>query len=74
MKRSRFAALALVDTQALHSSISFITRGISGANDFLRSEGGLLYMNRIHTHRDVIYNEKNIEFLKNGALKLIELL
>lgn len=34
----------------------------------------LLYMNRIHTKRDVIYEEDNIEFFKNGALRLIELL
>lgn len=33
---------------------------------------GLLYMNRIHTKRDVIYEEENIEFFKNGALRLIE--
>ena len=41
----------------------------------LRStKGGLLYMNRIHTARDIIYQEENIEFLKNGAIKLAELL
>lgn len=45
--------------------------GVAALNS---TKGGLLYMNRIHTHRDVIYNEKNIEFLKNGALKLTELL
>ena len=31
---------------------------------------GLLYMNRIHTRRDVIYREENIAFLKNGAIEL----
>ncbi len=37
----------------------------------LRStKGGLLFMNRIHTRRDVIYREENIEFLKNGAIEL----
>lgn len=30
----------------------------------------LLYMDRIHTSRDVIYQEENIEFLKNGAIEL----
>ena len=41
----------------------------------LRStKGGLLYMNRIHTNRDVIYREENIEFLKNGAIALPALL
>lgn len=32
----------------------------------------ILYMNRIHTKRDVIYREENIEFLKNGSIKLLE--
>ena len=37
----------------------------------LRStKGGMLYMNRIHTSRDVIYQEENIEFLKQGAIEL----
>ena len=37
----------------------------------LRStKGGLLYMNRIHTCRDVIYREENIEFFLRGAIEL----
>ena len=41
----------------------------------LRStKGGLLYMNRIHTRRDVIYCEENILFLKNGSLELPKLI
>jgi len=32
----------------------------------------LLYMNRIHTKRDVIYQEENIEFIKNGAVELVK--
>lgn len=41
----------------------------------LRStKGGLLYMDRIHTKRDVIYREENIEFLKDGAIRLLGLL
>ncbi|MDO4748059.1 MAG: M28 family peptidase [Eubacteriales bacterium] len=35
---------------------------------------GTLYMNRIHTNRDIIYREENIEFLKNGAIKLAQIL
>lgn len=34
----------------------------------------LLYMDRIHTKRDTIYREQNIEFLKNGAIKLAEII
>ena len=45
--------------------------GVAALNS---TKGGLLYMSRIHTSRDVVYREENIEFLKNGALKLIELL
>ena len=45
--------------------------GVAALNS---TKSGLLYMGRIHTHRDIVYDEKNIEFLKNGALKLIELL
>ena len=36
--------------------------------------GKLLYMNRIHTKKDTVYNEKNIEFLVHGTLRLTELL
>jgi len=32
----------------------------------------LLYMNRIHTKRDVIYQDENIEFLTNGAVELVK--
>lgn len=33
-----------------------------------------LYMNRIHTSRDTIYDEENITYLVNGAIKLAEIL
>lgn len=33
-----------------------------------------LYMNRIHTSRDVIYREENIRFLTDGAIKLAQML
>ena len=41
-----------------------------GVASLRSTKGGLLYMNRIHTHRDVIYREENIAFLKNGAIAL----
>ena len=34
----------------------------------------ILYMDRIHTNRDTVYSEQNIEFLKDGALRLVNLL
>jgi hypothetical protein len=37
-----------------------------------RTRRGLLYMNRIHTARDVIYNEENIEFIARGSLELVK--
>jgi len=35
---------------------------------------GTLYMDRIHTNKDVIYREENIQFLTNGAIKLAQML
>ena len=35
---------------------------------------GFLYMDRIHTKKDTVYREENIEFLKDGALKLVKLI
>ncbi len=35
---------------------------------------GILYMDRIHTKKDVIYREENIQFLTNGAIKLAQML
>ena len=48
-------------------------RGV-GVAALKKSKHGLLYMNRIHTKRDTVYVEENIEFLKDGALKLARLL
>ena len=39
-----------------------------------KTRHGLLYMNRIHTPRDTVYDEENIVFLKNGAIELTRLL
>ena len=44
-----------------------------GVASLRSTKGGLLYMNRIHTPRDVIYREENIIFLKNGAIQLPKL-
>ena len=35
---------------------------------------GTLYMDRIHTNKDVIYREENIRFLTSGAIKLVQML
>lgn len=40
----------------------------------LKKKGSLLYMNRIHTARDTVYQEENIEYLKNGAIGLLSIL
>ncbi len=39
-----------------------------------KTKKGLLYMDKIHTVKDTVYDEENIEFLKNGAIKLAEIL
>jgi hypothetical protein len=35
---------------------------------------GVLYLDRIHTKRDVIFREENIEFLTSSSVKLVEIL
>lgn len=35
---------------------------------------GILYMDRIHTNKDVIYREENIQFLTNGAVRLAQII
>ena len=45
--------------------------GVSSMN---KTKHGLLYMNKIHTQRDTVYDEDNIEFLKNGAIRLTEIM
>ncbi len=39
-----------------------------------KTRHGLLYMNKIHTPRDTVYDEENIEFLKNGAIELVRII
>ena len=41
--------------------------GVAALNKF---KSGILYMDKIHTSKDTVYDEENIEFLKNGAIKL----
>ena len=45
--------------------------GVAALN---KTKRGLLYMNRIHTVRDTVYDEENIAFLKGGAIELVRLL
>ena len=49
-------------------------RGIGVAALKKSKFGGILYMDRIHTKRDVIYREENIRFLVDGAIKLAQTL
>ena len=42
--------------------------GVAALNKTKR--GSLLYMDRIHTKHDTVYNERNIEFLVQGAVRL----
>ena len=48
-------------------------RGI-GVSALNKTKRGLLYMNKIHTKRDTVYDEENIEFLKCGAIELAKIL
>ncbi len=45
-----------------------------GACALLSTKKGLLYMNKIHTNKDTIYREENINFFVRGSVRLAELL
>ncbi len=45
-----------------------------GACALKATKGGLLYMNRIHTKKDIIYREENISFFTRGSVELVRLL
>ena len=45
--------------------------GVAALN---RTKRGILYMNKIHTPRDTVYDEENITFLKNGAIELARII
>lgn len=66
-------------------SVEFASKGVIYPSDqsrfpcgvgvpALKKKGKLLYMSRIHTNRDTVYQEENIEYLKNGAIKLLSIL
>lgn len=39
-----------------------------------KTKNGLLYMDRIHTHKDTVFEEENIEYFVNGAIKFTEII
>ena len=39
-----------------------------------KTKGGLLYMDRIHTGRDTVYEEDNIAYLTEGAVRLVQMM
>ena len=45
-----------------------------GVSALKKYKCGLLYMDKIHTPKDTVYDEENIEFLKAGAIKLVEII
>ena len=60
---------------AFYPSDNAVFEGGIGVSALKKSKFfGVLYMDRIHTKRDVIYREQNIEFLKNGAIRLAQML
>lgn len=62
----------IADRGVLYPSDQALFRSGVGVAALRSTKGGLLYMNRIHTKRDVIYREENIEYLKKGAISLAQ--
>ncbi len=43
-----------------------------GIAAFKKTKGGTLYINKIHTSRDVVFQRENIDYLVEGSVKLAE--
>jgi hypothetical protein len=64
-----------ITKNAFYPSDNASFKGGIGVAALKRSKlGGVLYMDRIHTNKDVIYREENISFLTDGAIKLTKML
>lgn len=48
-------------------------RGV-GVAALLKTKGGLLYMDKIHTAKDRVYREENIAYLVEGCIRLTEMI
>ena len=67
-------AVEVLDKGVIYPSDQLQFKNGVGVASLKKSKGGILYMNRIHTKRDTVYNEENIEFLVNGSVKLAEII
>lgn len=45
-----------------------------GVAAFNKTKGGILYVGRIHTKRDIIFRSENIVFLTEGSVNLVDLI
>lgn len=72
-KSDKFA-VEVLDKGVIYPSDQLQFKNGVGVAALKKSKGGILYMNRIHTKKDTIYNEENIEFLVNGSVKLAEII
>lgn len=64
-----------ITANAFYPSDNSSFRGGVGVAALKRSQHfGILYMDRIHTSRDVIYREENIRFLTAGTIRLAQML
>ena len=64
-----------ITKKAFYPSDNASFKGGVGVAALKRSKRfGILYMDRIHTNKDVIYREENIRFLTDGAIKLAGML
>lgn len=76
---------AFSTTEAMHTEV--VTKGVFYPSDHANfptgvgvaalkksAKTGILYIDRIHTAKDTVYEEKNISYLVNGAITLLNLL
>ncbi len=66
-------AVRVTDKAFYPSDQANFKKGV-GVAVFQKTKRGTLYINKIHTKKDTVYQRENIDFLIDGSLKLTELL
>lgn len=77
--KQAFASTESVDCEIAEKFVFYPSDNMSvpmgvGVAALNKSKHGILYLGRIHTKRDIIFRAENIEFLTDGAVKLVDLM
>lgn len=73
--KEAFPSTSALTVEVLHRGVFYPSDQINfpcgvGVAALKKSKAGFLYLDRIHTARDTVYEQKNIDHLCNGAIRL----